>query len=75
MLIVLVAPTITGIVIAAPEVQYVTVSDCDGSTFIFIGFHGRCGIYTQNYCILPAAFDINIFCIFNPKIGLLKCNI
>jgi len=40
MLIVPMAPTITVIVIVAPEVRHVTFSDCDGSTFIFIGFYG-----------------------------------
>jgi len=75
MLIVPMAPTITVIVIVAPEVRHVTFSDCDGSTFIFIGFYGGCWIYAQNCSILPAAFNINIFCILDPKIGLLKFNI
>jgi hypothetical protein len=29
--------------------------------------------FTQNYYIFPAAFDINISFIIDPKIGLLKC--
>jgi len=75
MLIVPVASTITEIVIVAPKVQYVTFSNCDGPTFICTGFHGRCWIYTQNYHIIPVAFDINISFILDLKIGLLKYNI
>ena len=55
MLIVLVAPTITEIVIAVPELHHITFSDCDGSTFILTGFHGGCWIHTWNDRIFPTA--------------------
>jgi len=42
------------------EVRHVTFSDCDGSTFIFIGFYGG-AIYAQNCSILPAALMLIYF--------------
>ena len=72
MLIVPVAPTIAGIVIAAPEVHHVTFSDYGGSSFTFTGFHERCRIYTWNYHIFPTAVNIIFIFIFDHKIGFVK---
>jgi len=72
MLIVPVAPTIAGIVIAAPEVHHVTFSDCDGSTLPSPVFMRDAEFYTWNYHIFPAAFNINISFILDHKIGFVK---
>jgi hypothetical protein len=58
MLIMLVAPTITGIVIVAPKVDLGTFSDCISSTCTWIGFHKGLWIWSPKILIVPVALTI-----------------
>ena len=51
------------------------LTNLDGSTCIWIGFHSGFWIYTQNSHILSTTFNIGVFLFVTLKMGLLKCNI
>jgi len=72
MLIVPMAPTITVIVIVAPEVRHVTFSDCDGQLLSSSFFYGGAESMHRIVVSFPQHLILIYFVFLDPKIGLLK---